>query len=293
MDRISSFNCKGLSPVFLAALAVALLSGLFAATPAWASSNWQITAVSGDVSYYQQDTDTWANVASGSDLALPFTIKTGSGASAELRREGDTISVSAETVLEFPLETAADQSVLTRIIEKIGFALFRIKPGKARTLAVETPYLVSVVKGTTFSVHATESRAVVNLIVGELDINAVTVDHKVSILSGEVALLAAGEKKITVISPSQAANDSDSGGGGGAGVGPVDAVIGEVAASVDVLTPRVVAAPTIPDSPTLPDTPTIPDTPTVPDDPDVPPPPPPPPEPEPCPGKSCEAPGQN
>lgn len=258
-------NSMRVWPMLFVALAAALL---VSAMPVWAASSWQVVATSGEVTRYQRDTNAWIEVASGTELSLPFTIKTGDGSTAELQRDGDRVSLAAGSVLDFPEEQSDENGLLTRMIEKAGFILFRIEPGKRRTVTVETPFLVSVVKGTTFTVQASDTRAVVNLVVGQLEINAVDIDHTVMITTGEVALLSAGDKKITVISPEQAASDGDGGGGGGPAV---DAVVADVAASVDALTPRVVVItpepPIVIDVPKGPEVPDVPDVPDVPEDP--------------------------
>lgn len=257
MNRIHAVNRERINLIAVT-FTLTLIYALLKASPVWAADNWKVEALHGDVSRYEQGIDTWVAVAPDSELVVPFTIRTGVGATVKLQRDGDQVSLMAETILEFPAETINNKSVLTRVLQKIGFALFRVEPGKARTVTVETPYLVSVVKGTTFSVHATENRGVVNLISGQLEVNAVIGNDTVIIQGGQIALLASGSKKITVISPAQPVDNEDA--GGDMSLGPVDVVVGDMAASADILTPRVVELPTVPDV-SVPDVPDVPDTP--------------------------------
>lgn len=141
----------------------------------------------------------WEKVNIGDNLIGPIYLRTGSDARIVLKHRNDKITIASNSLLKLEAESRDDEGVLTRIVQTIGYALFDIEKNSGRTNIVETPYLVSVVKGTTFSVQVGADRTVVNLIEGRLQINATKSNHSTTIHTGQTAQLAKGDQGISVI----------------------------------------------------------------------------------------------
>ena len=141
----------------------------------------------------------WRNVSSGENLTGPVYLRTGQDSRIILKHRNDKITIASNSLLKLEAESYNDAGILTKIIQSIGYALFDIEKDSGRTNIVETPYLVSVVKGTTFTVQADKSRSIVNLIEGRLQINATHADTSTIIHSGKTAQFSVVDQIIYVL----------------------------------------------------------------------------------------------
>lgn len=141
----------------------------------------------------------WHNLSLGENLTGPIFIRTGKDARIILKHRNDKITIASNSLLKLEAESYNDTGILTKIVQSIGYALFDIEKNSGRTNIVETPYLVSVVKGTTFTVQANSERSVVNLIEGRLQVNATQSNASTIIHSGQIAQLAKGDSSISII----------------------------------------------------------------------------------------------
>lgn len=143
--------------------------------------------------------DKWKTIQLGENLIGPIYLRTGQDSRIILKHRNDKITIASNSLLKLEAETYNDEGILTQIIQNIGYALFDIEKNSGRTNIVKTPYLVSVVKGTTFTVQASKNRATVNLIEGRLQINATNTNASTIIHTGQIAQRAKGDKGISVI----------------------------------------------------------------------------------------------
>lgn len=166
-------------------------------------NQWHVLTTQGNV-YTKPaaaDKNSWVAVKQDDLLIAPLHIKTGENARITLKHRNDQTTVGPNSVIEFAEEEINKTKLFSRIIQSLGQSLFKIKTSDNRKIQVETPYLVSIVKGTTFSVQVTDKRAIVNLVEGLLQVNAVGINSSVLLKTGQIAVLAAGDKTITVIDP--------------------------------------------------------------------------------------------
>lgn len=223
----------------IASLHISFLLFMFVAPVSMAASSdystlddqWRVDSVVGDVQSKSSttDTDNWKPVIHGDFLTAPVQIKTGEEGRVVLTHRKDQTTVGPNSAIEFVKEKVQKSGLLTRIVQSLGHALFKIEKGKNRTVQIESPYLVSVVKGTTFSVQVTERRAMVNLVEGALQVNAVGIDSSVNLTTGQMAVLAAGDKGIAVfdLGSDETFDDTDAT-GDTLDTGPINAVVGDV-----------------------------------------------------------------
>ena len=221
----------GLPLFFLLAMFVMPVSMAADADYSTVNNQWQVNSVTGSVQSKSSVTDaaSWQPVTHGDFLTAPVQIKTGAEGRVVLSQRKDQTTVGPNSVIEFAKEKAQTSGLFSRIVQSIGHVLFKIENGEKRTVQIESPYLVSVVKGTTFSVQVTEKRAMVNLVEGALQVNAVGVVSSVNLKTGQMAVLAAGDAEITVfdLGTDESFDDADTA-ADTLSIGGINAVVGDV-----------------------------------------------------------------
>lgn len=104
----------------------------------------------------------------GAQLSTPLKVETGADGSLRIEQASSTVDIGPNSVILLPGPSGTTE----KIIQNLGRALYSVKPRKARTFSVETPYLVSVVKGTLFSVTIEDQATSVALLEGSVELVA-------------------------------------------------------------------------------------------------------------------------
>jgi outer membrane biosynthesis protein TonB len=133
----------------------------------------------------------------GAKVASPLKVVTGADGSLRLEHDSAALDIGPNSVVILPKSSS---STLDKIEQQIGRVLYSVKPRKTRPLVVETPYLVSVVKGTTFSIAVENETATIALLEGSLLISGNGVDEEVLLAPNQKATRAHGERVISVTS---------------------------------------------------------------------------------------------
>ncbi len=123
----------------------------------------------------------------GHEYALPLEVVTGVADSAAFTLPSSLIEVSPNTVMRIVAPESSDTSVIQRVLQRTGAALFSVKKGSVTHFQVDTPFLVSVVKGTTFNVLVEDSGATVALHEGSLLVTSVDGSQRILLAPGDVA----------------------------------------------------------------------------------------------------------
>ncbi len=150
----------------------------------------------------ERGTQTWRSAAAEQSLQSPFVVETGINGHAVLGDGNDVITVNENSRVEISVNVT---DRLTKAVQSLGNLLYQVLPGKMRRFEVHTPYLVSVVKGTTFTVQVTEEYDTVTLLEGLVDVFAtdhMNKRHEEEIHPGEVAIFGQGKTDIQVLEPS-------------------------------------------------------------------------------------------
>lgn len=150
-------------------IAATLLAALLAALtfPALADSGTiTVTRVSGSVKVLVRETP--IAVAAGTRLTPPVRIETGSDGFVRIEQASSNLDIGPGSVVLMPVANADSES----IIQNLGRVLYSVKPRKSRSFSVQTPYLVSVVKGTVFSVAIENDATRVSLMEGSVELVA-------------------------------------------------------------------------------------------------------------------------
>jgi hypothetical protein len=153
-----------------------------------------ITRISGSVSVLAAGSRVDARV--GTSLATPLRIETASDGSLHIEQESSALDIGPNSIVVLP--GTAPASKWEKIQQEVGRVLYSVKARKTRSFEVETPYLVSVVKGTTFSVAVDERSATVALLEGSVEVGSPDIDERLLLEPNQSARRAAGERSITV-----------------------------------------------------------------------------------------------
>ena len=147
---------------------VALVTGLVLLAPASVASDRAHAAVnrasngrsfrpSGDVRLRSRgDTAIWRRVGPGDTLAGVPRDRHGARGQATLTHGDDVIHIAPNSRME--LRPPTGNSVVTQVVQTLGTLFFGVETRPDRRFRVETPYLVTLVKGTTFSITVTAGR---------------------------------------------------------------------------------------------------------------------------------------
>lgn len=124
----------------------------------------------------------------GTALEPPFTISTGSDGHAVLSHGKDMLTLSADSRLGVPKPSTEDGSLMTQVRQTLGSVLYQVEHLVKPHFEVDTPFLVSVVKGTTFNIHATLEDSTVALIEGKLWVHTPDLTSEVVLAPGQAAI---------------------------------------------------------------------------------------------------------
>jgi hypothetical protein len=166
-----------------------------AGLPLAAADELTISRLSGSVEITAKGKVTAAQM--GAKVASPLKVVTGADGSVRLEHDSAALDIGPNSVVILPKSSS---STLDKIEQRIGRVLYSVKPRKTRPLVVETPYLVSVVKGTTFSIAVENEAATIALLEGSLLISGNGVDEEVLLAPNQKATRAQGERVISVTS---------------------------------------------------------------------------------------------
>jgi hypothetical protein len=135
-----------------------------------ASDKWLVTQLSGDARVVHPGLQPMSLRVNG-ELAPGDTLLTGRSGRATLVRGADYIIVAPGSELKLPTEP--QPTGFTRVVQKLGTLLFKVKHTGIPHFAVDTPMLAAVVKGTTFTVIVDQQRSAVQVIQGAVQVSAI------------------------------------------------------------------------------------------------------------------------
>ena len=123
----------------------------------------------GTVEYRHDSEGAWQAVSAGDSLPIPVEIRTGPDTSAQVRQAGTFFEVSADTHIRLSNEDDQADGLVSRVKQWIGTVFYDVER-QPDTFQVETPFLVSTVKGTQFTIVTTDSASFVTLKEGRLEV---------------------------------------------------------------------------------------------------------------------------
>jgi len=137
-------------------------------------------------------------VSDSGQLTLPAQIKTGADGAIDLKDNESQIHIGPNSTVALP-DAGPSGSLVDHYLQSTGSALYNIQARHGRPMSVETPYLVSVVKGTVFTISVEDGAARVTLMEGSLDVSAPGVSQHVLLKPNQSIRHSAGESSLIVI----------------------------------------------------------------------------------------------
>ena len=185
--------------MFLRALVVLLLfwsHAAFAQVPLW-----RVTEAAGAVQV--QNGGRTAAATRGATLRPGDVVTTGADGRAVLVRGQEYVIVAARTRLRLP--AAAEERGIVQMIQDWGRATFRIEKKATPHFGVKTPYLVALVKGTTFTVTADSKGAEVAVEEGRVEVGTPDGTVRRMVAAGMAAGIASAQPGQIRMQPAAAA----------------------------------------------------------------------------------------
>ena len=165
----------------------------------------EVTVVSSRGSVSVTQNDHLVPVSASAHLTLPAQIRTGSDGVIDLRDNGSLVHIGPNSTVAIP-ESGPSGGLVDRYLQSAGSALYNIQGRHGRPMSVETPYLVSVVKGTVFTVSVEEGATSVTLMEGSLDVAAPDVSQHVLLKPNQSIRHSPGEPSL-IVSPAPAESE--------------------------------------------------------------------------------------
>jgi hypothetical protein len=126
-------------------------------------------------------------VSQGKRYELPIEVETGANDAATFALVNSVIEVSPNSLMRIVAPENQNVGMVQRVLQQAGSSLFRVHRGPMDRFQVETPFLVSVVKGAVFNVLVRDDGATVSLQEGRLQVNSLDARQTVDLAPGAVA----------------------------------------------------------------------------------------------------------
>ena len=163
---------------------LAALVLIFIALPASAlADDWLVTKLRGEAS--QLVGSDWAPLKRGDVVPDDRVIRTLGGGRAMLQRGNETIEVAANTQIRI-LDKAGGKP-FTTVQQYFGTVSIDAEVRNVQHFAVQTPYLVAVVKGTRFEVKTTSKQSVVKVQRGRVAVEDLQTHAHTLLAAGQMA----------------------------------------------------------------------------------------------------------
>lgn len=169
-------------------LTVVFLHGL-AGLPALASESgpWKVARVAGDALIQKPGSD-WQKLTMGDMVSVGHRLRTGRSGELILKRDDERVTMTPNSILEVQ---PGGNSLATRLFQKAGTMMFKVRKKARKHFEVRTPYLVAVVKGTQFTVSVHEQGGAVHVTEGLVEVADNGAQNKVMVHPGKTASIAA------------------------------------------------------------------------------------------------------
>src|ERR1039457_4796155 len=165
----------------------------------------EVTVVSSRGSVSVTQDDHLVPVSASAHLTLPAQIRTGSDGVIDLRDNASLVHIGPNSTVAIP-DSGPSGGLVDRYLQSAGSALYNIQGRHGRPMSVETPYLVSVVKGTVFTVSVEEGATSVTLMEGSLDVAAPDVSQHVLLKPNQSIRYSPGDPAL-MVSPARAESE--------------------------------------------------------------------------------------
>ncbi|WP_417502147.1 hypothetical protein [Marinobacter sp.] len=154
------------------------------ATLSVAAEQVRIDEVSGQVRFRANESEVWKQAEAGMSIHAPVEFQALAGGSGLLSQSGSEFELKAGSHITLQSDDASSGGLVSKIKQWFGTVFYRIER-QPDQFSVETPFMVSTVKGTRFVIVSTKTSSIVTLTEGSLEV--------LDIASGETLMLAPGD----------------------------------------------------------------------------------------------------
>ena len=157
----------------------------------------KVVAVDGVLEFRHDESQAWRPVSEDSELPIPVEFRSGVNSSARVFQSGTSFDISADSRVTLTNEDDDPDGLVSRVKQWFGTVFYDVER-QPDTFSVETAFLVATVKGTQFTIVATEASSFVTLKEGRLEV--------VDLEGGDIRILEPGD--IASVKNDQAGIDS-------------------------------------------------------------------------------------
>jgi FecR protein len=150
-------------------------------------SAWLVQSLSGTADLKVPGKD-WQRLADGQEIDVGATVRTAKDGRVVLSRDDERVTIAAASSFEIK---PASNGMLTRIFQKAGTLMFKVHKLPNKHFEVGTPYLVAVVKGTTFTVSVDANGSAVHVTEGLVEVSSLSGPEKLLLPAGKTGSIGA------------------------------------------------------------------------------------------------------
>lgn len=160
------------------------LSALLLATMSMAAERVRVEEISGTVQFRANASEAWQEAEAGMTVSAPVEFQTLAGGYGLLVQSGSEFELKSGSHIALQAGSAEPDGLVSKVKQWFGTVFYRIER-QPDQFSVETPFLVSTVKGTRFVIVSTQSSSTVTLTEGSLEV--------LDIATGSVRMLEPGD----------------------------------------------------------------------------------------------------
>jgi len=170
-------------------------SALLMASALMAAEQVRVEEVSGAVQFRSSADEAWQKAEAGMSVLAPVEFQTLAGGHGLLVQAGSEFELKSSSHISLQADAAEPDGLITKVKQWIGTVFYRIER-QPDQFSVETPFLVSTVKGTRFVIVSTQSSSMVTLTEGSLEVLDIASGNTQMLEPGDVAGMGAEQAGI-------------------------------------------------------------------------------------------------
>lgn len=170
-------------------------SALLMASVLMAAEQVRVEEVSGAVQFRSNADEAWQKAEAGMSVFAPVEFQTLAGGHGLLVQAGSEFELKSGSHIALQADSAEPDGLVTKVKQWIGTVFYRIER-QPDQFSVETPFLVSTVKGTRFVIVSTQSSSMVTLTEGSLEVLDIASGNTQMLEPGDVAGMSAEQAGI-------------------------------------------------------------------------------------------------
>ena len=169
-----------------------------------------IKQIQGNAHYRADENQNWQKLNLNTRLVLPVELKTEAGAHLEIQQGETDIELRENTHLKLADSAHRGEGIVSKVFQWIGRAIYTVEKENSQ-FEVETPFIVSVVKGTQFIITSTKSDSLITVTEGVVEARNIKTNETRALKVGDMMSTSVEFKKYqskVMDSQTQSANNA-------------------------------------------------------------------------------------